>query len=168
MSGSVRVLRAPERVTPSGIVYTLHPGQVACAGEGERMETLLGSCVAIILTDPRRTIGAMCHIVHAKPAVRTAPHTSAHAGVALDSMYKLLIARGITPRYCEAYVYGGGNMFPELVQPSTVGDSNSRWALEALAQAGIRVLAYDVGGNAYRRLAWTVGRDAPQVTAVEV
>jgi len=168
VSGRARVSRAQKRETPAGTVYTLHPGDVACVGEGERMETLLGSCVAIVLTDPRRTIGAMCHIVHAKPALESAPRTSAHAGVALDSMYESLMARGITPRYCEAYVYGGGNMFPELVQQSSVGDSNASWALDALAQAGIRVIAHDLGGNTYRRLGWTVGREAPQVTAVDV
>ena len=31
---------------------------------GDRMKTLLGSCVAVILTDQRRTVGTMCHIVH--------------------------------------------------------------------------------------------------------
>ena len=53
---------------PVGLVHVLHPGDVACGERGERFETLLGSCVAIVLTDPRRTIGAMCHIVHAMPA----------------------------------------------------------------------------------------------------
>ena len=50
------------------LLHVLHPGGVACGERGERFETLLGSCVAIVLTDPRRTVGAMCHIVHAMPA----------------------------------------------------------------------------------------------------
>ncbi|MCU0686006.1 MAG: hypothetical protein MUF34_27800, partial [Polyangiaceae bacterium] len=49
-------------------VHTLMPGDVACADRGERMETLLGSCIAIVLTDRRNTVGAMCHIVHCNPA----------------------------------------------------------------------------------------------------
>lgn len=44
---------------------TLHPGDVACVDRGERLDTLLGSCVAILLTDPQRSVGAMCHVVHA-------------------------------------------------------------------------------------------------------
>jgi chemotaxis protein CheD len=55
----------PFSLSQSQQIYTLHPGDVACGERGDRLETLLGSCVAIILTDPRRTIGAMCHIVHA-------------------------------------------------------------------------------------------------------
>jgi valyl-tRNA synthetase len=37
-----------------------------------------------------------------------------------------------------------------------------------LAEDGIRVLAQDLGGCAYRRLSWTVGIGAPQVTSVPV
>lgn len=153
---------------PRGTLHTLHPGDVVCVERGERLETLLGSCVAIILTDPRRTLGAMCHIVHASRAVAGVAETGAYAEVALDTMYALLRERGIDPRQCEAYVYGGGNMFPELFAKAHVGERNARWALDALAQDGVRVLFDDLGGRTYRRLSWTVGPDAPQVTAVPV
>lgn len=151
-------------------VLTLHPGDVACVERGQRLETLLGSCVAIVLTDPRRTVGAMCHIVHTGRATEGVVETGAYGGVALDTMYALLRERGIDPRQCVAYVYGGGNMFPKLLRGGGrhVGDRNACWALEALAHDGVQVLFHDLGGAAYRRLSWTVGPDAPQVTAVPV
>lgn len=152
----------------AGAVHTLHPGDVACAGRGDRLEALLGSCVAIVLTDPWRTVGVMCHIVHAKPALRVPHKSGAHAGAALKAMYALLQARGIAPALCEAYVYGGGNMFPAQFKNSHVGADNARWALAALADDGIPVLLHDVGGSSYRRLSWTIGTGAPQVTAVQV
>ena len=159
----------PMILDPLGQLHTLHPGDVVCAERGERMETLLGSCVAIVLTDPRRTLGAMCHIVHASRATAGVAETGAYAEVALDTMYALLRERGIDPRQCEAYVYGGGNMFPQLFnQIAHVGERNSRWALDALAEDGVRVLFHDLGGDTYRRLSWTVGPNAPQVTAVPV
>jgi chemotaxis protein CheD len=83
-------------------------------------------------------------------------------------MHRMLTARGITPSLCEAYVYGGGNMFPTLITQSHVGDANARWALDSLARDGVKVLHHDLGGSAYRRLSWTVGTDMPQVTAVQV
>ena len=153
---------------PTARVHILNPGDVSCADRGDRLETLLGSCVAIVLTDPRRTVGVMCHIVHAKPAIRAALKSGAHAGAALKSMYGLLRARGITPAHCQAYVYGGGNMFPAQFKHSHVGVDNAHWALDTLAGDDIQVLFHDVGGSAYRRLSWTVGTDAPQVTAVQV
>ena len=149
-------------------VQVLHPGDVALAERGERLETLLGSCVAIVLTDPRRTLGAMCHIVHSKPATAGATVTAAYADVALERMYTLLRSRGIEPRLCEAYVYGGGNMFPALFDAGHVGDDNAQWALEALAHDGVPVLFHDLGGNTYRRLSWVVGPDMPQVAAVAI
>ena len=141
---------------------------MACGERGDRFETLLGSCVAVVLTDPRRTIGVMCHIVHAGAPVAGAPRTAAYADVAFETMFQLLHGRGITPRLCEAYVYGGGNMFPGLIRDAHVGASNADRALETLDRAGIRVLLHDVGGTTYRRLSWTVGSAAPCMTAIDI
>lgn len=146
----------------------LHPGDVACADAGGRLETLLGSCVAVILTDPRRTVGAMCHIVHAQ-ACRHDRGDAHHAGPAIDAMFARLRARAIEPRLCEAYVYGGGNMFPGLADAAGhVGERNVEAVLARLASDRVRVVCRDVGGTAYRRLRWTVGPGEPEVVAVPV
>lgn len=152
------------------VTHTLHPGDVACGVRGDRLVTLLGSCVAVVITDPRRTVGAMCHIVHSthSDAAQPAPRDSTWGDVALDVMYALLRQRGIAPQLCEAYVYGGGNMFPDQFGDGHVGASNARWTLQALAADGVRVLHHDLGGSRYRKLAWTVGPEAPAVTAVAV
>ena len=171
MSRLSRMSRTPQALAiqpDAGTVHVLHPGDVVCADRGDRLETLLGSCVAIVLTDPRRTVGVMCHIVHSRPASSAARASGAHADVALAAMYTLLRARCIEPTQCEAYVYGGGNMFPGIFMQSHVGDDNTEWALDALADDGIPVLLNDVGGDTYRRLAWTVGPDLPQVIAIPI
>ncbi|MDE2145812.1 MAG: chemotaxis protein CheD [Burkholderiales bacterium] len=155
-----------------GATHTLHPGDVACADRGERLETLLGSCVAIVLTDPRRTVGVMCHVVHSRPSNSPPPPErrpeAADGEAALRAMYARLRARAIVPALCQAWLYGGGNMFPALVTERHVGDDNAAWALAALARDGVRVLGQDLGGPHYRRLAWTVGPWAPEVTVVAV
>ena len=150
----------------SPTVHFLHPGDVALALRGERLETLLGSCVAVILTDPRRTVGAMCHIVHSGRA--GAGLDTTHARPALDAVFALLRGHGINPQLCQAYVFGGGNMFPRQFTHKHVGQGNAQWALDALAQQDIEVLAQDLGGATYRRITWTVGPQAPQVSAVAV
>ena len=152
----------------SGTVRVLHPGDVACGESGDRLETLLGSCVAIVLADPRRTFGAMCHIVHSRRPVSGERASTAFAGAAMSALYATMRERGFTPSFCEAWVFGGGNMFPALVQHRHVGDDNVRWAVDTLIADGIRIVATDVGGSAYRRLAWTVGPGAPEVVAVAV
>lgn len=149
-------------------LHVLHPGDVAFAERGDQLETLLGSCVSIVLTDPRRTVAAMCHFVHARSAPDTAANDSHYAEAALSKLYGLLYDRGINPLLCVAYVYGGGNMFSQIYQTPQVGENNLRWALAALADDGIRVLLEDVGGTCYRRVKWTVGHQLPQVIAVEI
>ncbi len=155
-----------------GALHNLHPGDLACGDQGDRFTTLLGSCVAVVLTDPRRTVGAMCHIVHAAQQGRgyaeNLVRNSAWGDIALDLMFAQLSQRGIQPQLCEAYVYGGGNMFPGQFGGQHVGANNARWVLGALAHNGVRVLHQDVGGACYRRLSWTVGPTAPEVTAVDV
>jgi len=145
-------------------VHVLHPGDVALAHEGDRLETLLGSCVAIILTDPRRTVAAMCHIVHSGLAPLDARgDETTHAEPALAAMFAALRSRGINPHLCEAFLYGGGNMFPSLFTQAHVGEVNSRWAQDALADLGVRLVGCDVGGTTYRRVTWTVGPQPPCV-----
>jgi chemotaxis protein CheD len=152
----------------AGIVHTLMPGDVICADRDERLETLLGSCVSVVLTDRRRTIGAMCHIVHARPATSPTDKPCAFSGVALDTMYQLLRGRGFSPELCDAYVYGGGNMFPDLVGGCHVGENNARAVLERLQQDRVRVIEVDLGGPNYRRLSWKIGPDHPEVETVAV
>jgi chemotaxis protein CheD len=144
------------------MTHVLHPGDVVCVERGERVETLLGSCIAVVLTDARRSIAAVCHLVHAGDGA-----TAAHGANAFETMDAMLNARGFNPRFCEAFVYGGGNMFPALARDGRhVGLNNARWTLGELAGRGTPVLARDVGGEGYRRLAWTVGPGAPEVVQI--
>ncbi len=152
----------------SPLDHTLHPGDVICAERGDRLYTLLGSCVAVVLTDRARTVGAMCHIVHSQPVVSAGAMPTASADAAIDALYRLLTDRSLNPRLAFALVYGGGNMFPSVFKQKHVGESNGRHVLNRLASDGVCVLVQDLGGNTYRRLNWTVGPDPPHVTAVNV
>jgi chemotaxis protein CheD len=168
MSAPAAAPTGTHRPSRAGAVHVLNPGDVAIGTRDDRLETLLGSCIAIVLTDPRRTVGVMCHIMHARSAPATERGNGAFADVALERMYTLLRARGITPSLCEAYVYGGGNMFPRVFRNTHVGECNATWALDALAHAGVKVLLCDTGGQVYRRLGWTIGPARPDVCAVPV
>jgi chemotaxis protein CheD len=146
----------------------LHPGEVGLGHRGDRFETLLGSCVAIVLTDPRRTVAAICHFVHANDTAANGPDSTAHAGPAVAWMFAALRAEGIEPTLCEAFVFGGGNMFPRLVDGPHIGDRNVDWALRFLKRTGLRIRRQDTGGSRYRRLGWTIGCDEPEVMTVDV
>ncbi|MGY0196236.1 chemotaxis protein CheD [Leptothrix sp. BB-4] len=147
-------------------VHVLNPGDVRVVNSGDRLDTLLGSCVAVTLVDPRGTVGAMCHVVHASDSDPRRPPDTHHARDALQAMADGLLARGITPRLCLARVYGGANMFPRQYAEH-VGLRNVQRVLELLTAGGIRVLEQNVGGTGYRKLSWRVGPDAPVCRVVD-
>lgn len=141
----------------------LLPGHLALARAGERMRTLLGSCVSIILTDPRRSVGAMCHIVHTSSPGPANTSNTAYGGPAMAEMFRRLNSAGVAPRKCQAFVYGGGNMFKQVFSTTHVGERNAEWALDFLEAHGIPVLDHSLGGLGYHRVAWTVGPGLPEV-----
>lgn len=142
------------------------PGDVALAFAQDQLKTLLGSCVSVILTDPKRTVAAMCHIVHVGKPGAASKRNTAYGVYAMEDMFAQLRGVGVTPKLCEAYVFGGGNMFPHLFMQRHVGSSNIEWVLNYLHQCGIKVVDTCLGGNGYRRVSWTVGPTAPLVETV--
>ena len=73
----------------------LMPGDVALGYAGDQLKTLLGSCVSVILTDPRRTVGAMCHIVHVGIPTRPTSHNTAYGVVAMAEMFAPVACHGL-------------------------------------------------------------------------
>lgn len=153
---------------PETRVRFLHPGDVALAQRGERLDTLLGSCVAVLLSDPHRTVGAMCHIVHTSARRPPDPRDTRYGAAAMRALFAELRAVGFAPEHCQAWLCGGGNMFPDQLNPYPVGDNNLDWVNDYLADVGIEVLAESVGGPYYRRVSWTIGQDAPDIEVIPV
>jgi chemotaxis protein CheD len=144
----------------------LMPGDVVFGQAGDLFKTLLGSCVSVILTDPMRTVGAMCHIVHVGSPNSANQDNAAYGIVAMDVMFDRLQQAGIIPERCEAYVFGGGNMFPQLFGAAHVGATNAAWVLDYLAACDIVVHSQCLGGTGYRKVSWTVGPTEPFVETI--
>jgi chemotaxis protein CheD len=157
------VIKSPAK---PGAAVELMPGDIALGQTGARFKTLLGSCVAVVLTDARRSVGSMCHIVHVGLPNAENRHNTAYGVAAMHEMFTQLRSRGINPRMCQAYVYGGGNMFPQLFRAKHVGTSNVEWVLHYLDTHGVAVLDQCLGGNGYRKVSWTVGPQDPVVENV--
>jgi chemotaxis protein CheD len=157
------VMKPPPR---PGAPVELMPGDVTLGQAGAQFKTLLGSCVSVILTDPRRTVGSMCHIVHVGLPNAENRHNTAYGVTAMHEMFTQLRARGINPRMCQAYVFGGGNMFPQLFRDKHVGASNVDWVMQYLDTHGVAIVDQCLGGNGYRKVSWTVGPQDPVVETV--
>lgn len=125
-------------------------------GKGHcHVETLLGSCVAIIFWHPGMKIGGLCHYL--LPA-RT--RKKAHAGgldgrygeEALLQMLNQIQDIGTNLEDYVVKVFGGARML-NLPQASTrVGDANVRFALDILKKYGVAITSQDLTGEGYRYL----------------
>lgn len=144
----------------------LMPGDVVLGLAGDQVKTLLGSCVSVILTDPRRTVATMCHIVHVGRPSASGARNTAYGEVAMAEMFARLQAVGLPPTRCQAYVFGGGNMFPQMYNATHVGVNNVEWVLDFLHHQGITVVDHCLGGNGYRKVSWTIGFGEPLVETV--
>lgn len=156
------------KLTQSAQTRELMPGDVIFAHAGDRLKTLLGSCVAVILTDPRRTVAAMCHVVHVGPSGVSHHGDTAYGEEAMKSMFNMLHKAGVFPRLCDAYVYGGGTMFPYVSRDTTVGSSNVNWVRNFLAREGIKILEEHSGVGGYCKVFWEVGTGEPVIEIVPV
>lgn len=159
-------LRPPLPRSPQG-VYVLHPGDVWCADQGDRLQTLLGSCVSICLSNPQRTVGGMCHYMYSGEVPFAHRHNTAYAEPALKRLFANLRSKGVKPENCEAFVYGGGCLFQhDAGHGRSVGARNAQWALDFLADAQVHVIAQSLGGAQYRKVDWRIGAEAPEVHTV--
>jgi chemotaxis protein CheD len=142
-------------------VLFLHPGDVAVGFAGDRFETLLGSCVSVLLVSPCFQVASMCHFVHSSRPSKAKSKDTSYANVAMTKMEHLIHSAGFNARLCKAYVFGGGNMFPDKDNILDVGAMNIAWAFNYLNHNNIQVLGSETGENYYRKLAWEIGPSNP-------
>ncbi|UXY16332.1 chemotaxis protein CheD [Chitiniphilus purpureus] len=132
----------------------LNPGELYFGEGPAQIETLLGSCVAIVLRHPRRILGGVCHFLLPERHART-------SGTPLDGRYGaeamqllLLQARrhGCVAGEFEAKLFGGARALDVGWRGDTVGEHNARFARQLLHRYGIALRCSDLGGTGYRYL----------------
>jgi chemotaxis protein CheD len=137
----------------------LHPGQCVVASAGDRIRTLLGSCVSVTLWHPERRVGAMSHALLGRRGGRLGQADDARYGDdALRIMLGLLERRGLARKEFQAKIFGGGDMFPGQACTPTyrVGHENGEYTRAQLAQAGIPIIAEHMYGFGHRKLMFDV------------
>jgi chemotaxis protein CheD len=125
-------------------------GQAFARRAPQRLWSILGSCVAVALCDPKRRVGALSHVVLPSASGRGGSPAK-FADTAVPYMLQLLRETGVPSDGLVAKIAGGASMFGHSM-PMEVGESNIQSIVGALQAAGIRVAAKDVGGNKGRRV----------------
>ncbi|HET9646557.1 MAG TPA: chemotaxis protein CheD [Burkholderiaceae bacterium] len=137
---------------------TLSPGEYFVGDAGWRVRTLLGSCVAITIWDPRRRVGAMSHYLLASRRGRSGDGQldGRYGDEALQLMASGLAAVGVNLRECQAQVLGGGNMFPSQALSMRVGQTNGQAARAMLQELGVPIHHEDLFGAGHRQVVFDV------------
>lgn len=129
-------------------------GELYFGGEAHSVRTLLGSCVAVALWNPKRRLGGMCHFL--------LPHRvrGVHEGrdgrfgeEAIEMLVEALLKAGTRPAEYEAHLYGGADTFPDRVggvAGLNVGERNIAHAWEQIDRHGFVLQGVDVGDHVPR------------------
>jgi len=137
-------LRVEQRVT-------VRVGEVRVAKAGVTLAALgLGSCIAIVLYDPRARIAGLAHVLLPDPSSARHPGPPGRfATTAVPHLIQEMEKEGAVRELMYGRLVGGANMFPQLVTSSgsTLGMRNAVAARAALKLAGIAIKGEDVGGE---------------------
>lgn len=127
----------------------LLPGQWYFGHTGAVVRTLLGSCIAIILWNPRRRMGGMCHFL-LPTRLRTPDGVldGRFGDEAMELMAHEIKKTGTKPTDYEAHIYGGADTMPDEAKVKfNVGERNVQKAWDLIDQYGFQMQTVDVGGT---------------------
>jgi chemotaxis protein CheD len=123
--------------------YAVSQGEIVLSSVG------LGSCIAIALWDSRSGIGGLAHILVPSPSLaRDTSNPAKFPSTAIPLLVEEMRRRGAT-QDITAKIAGGASMFASLLPPGAVnmGERNATATRQALIEAGLHLVAEDVGGE---------------------
>lgn len=121
---------------------------VARGPEGTIATIGLGSCVAIVLWHERLRVGGLAHVLLPSQSLsRDTVNRAKFAETAVPLLLEEMAALGARPGDMTARLVGGASMFGQLLPSSGInmGERNVEASRLAVQQAGIRIVAEDVG-----------------------
>lgn len=130
---------------------SIHPGEWAVE-QRQPIATLLGSCVAVCLYDPRLHIGGMNHFMlpTSNPNPNSQQDDLLRGDYAMEVLVNAMLAKGASKSRMIAKAFGGGNIIASIRM--SIGERNAEFASEWLAREGIALHASDFGGPWSRKV----------------
>ena len=122
------------------------PGEYFATDKDMVLVTVLGSCVAACIRDPRAGVGGMNHFMlprSEKDPTNPVSMSARYGTFAMEILINQLIKMGARRENMEAKVFGGGNVLRGFTM-NNIGESNASFVMEYLHNEGVRVTAEDM------------------------
>lgn len=131
---------------------TIAPGEFHVSTKPMVISTLLGSCVAACLYDPRTRIIGMNHFLLAGEQLDSGTALVKEAGRygvhAMELLINRMLAAGAARARLQAKAFGGANVLRASgVTRDPIGDVNQRFLRDFLENEQIPLVASDMGGQ---------------------
>jgi chemotaxis protein CheD len=134
------------------------------------MAVSIGSCVAVALYDVGAKIGGLAHIMLPHIAdIQNRYHPTRFADFAIPTMIDEMKRRGAQFQNITAKIFGGGNMFPEIITPDSpldVGKRNILAVREELKNRNIQITAEETGDHIGRTIIFNTGDGSVLIRSV--
>jgi chemotaxis protein CheD len=129
-------------------VVLVKMAEMAMAGNSTLLKTTLGSCVAVVMHDPKLKIGGLAHIMLPQ-RLREDEALGKYAETAIPHLLSRLLAGGCSRRNLRALLTGGANMFRYSGDRkiTTIGEKNVDAAKRILEKLEIPITYEDTGGE---------------------
>lgn len=165
-------MRKPEHI----IEIFLQPGEFYFGDKDTRIRTVLGSCVSIVVWQPQKLIGGMCHYMLATRGKRKSGELNGkYADEAMEMFLNEIRAANTKPSDYQVKIFGGGNMFPKRDQHQDCSQCtperayldpirtchkvhcrNHQAAYYLVKNYGFEISAEHMGGDGHRQLIFDI------------
>lgn len=133
---------------PEKLINVIQGEFVISAEEHTVLTTVLGSCIAVCLYDPRKAIGGMNHFL--LPSRDGAEGENVRYGAyAMELLINGLLKKGADRVRLQAKIFGGASMIGNL---RDIGASNAAFAKNFLSLEDIPCISESTGGTSARRI----------------
>ncbi len=125
--------------------YKILPGEFYVTRENERIETVLGSCIAACVRDPIAKVGGMNHFM--LPADKgkgdiASSDANRYGNFAMENLINEMLHKGARRERLEFKVFGGGRI---MNQSTNVGWMNIGFTFDYLYTEGFKIISQDIG-----------------------
>ncbi len=122
------------------------PGEFYVTRENERIETILGSCIAACARDPITGAGGMNHFMLPVDKNSTGAlelsNANRYGNYAMENLVNALLSKGAKKERLEFKIFGGGRI---INAQSNIGWYNIGFAFDYIYTEGFKVISQDIG-----------------------